>query len=1131
MTTMEWNKWSEEQRAAISRHSGNTLVSASAGSGKTAVVVEHVVRLVTGTLVDVNLPPVPVRRILMLTFNNAVGEELREKIHAELLKRIDEDNAEYVREQLYDLPFADIGTLHGYCKKLIAEHFDALGLDPAFTVADEEEGARLFDAALTSALDEAARAADEKVYELLEFLGGRDSLRYEITKLYNRACAEYNGLDKMQGEWLSEYIKPLCDTVAVGAYIGKIHDAARRAEKDIEELRILLENNNLPRHAALLAEDAEVMRGLLKRNKFDEFASFRVEFGRIPNPRKAEKEADVSGLMEEVKRLRNAYKKTLLALTGLFAHGEREERARMESARELALTLTDLTRTAAEKYAAEKTRENKLDFDDLQQYACKLLDDKQIARGVADRYDYVCVDEYQDINAVQERLLRALTGEKDNLFMVGDAKQSIYAFRNADSEIFLGKYKKYSLDKGGKAIKLNRNFRSQDGILRFSNEVFSQIMTEESCGINYAAEGMFVTDGGGEECVKVAAFGKEKAESLDFDFPEGYSVKADALRPRLSRTRSEAVYIADKINELVNHAYITDKSGKRRLVEYGDITLLARTTKGGVPQILETLRDLGIPLDGSGLMREEGNIYIDRLVDYLRVIDNFRQDIPLASALVQFGGFDFAELVQIRRAGGKKENLWRAVRACAGENSPLGARVKAFIDRTEGYRATSAYMGVSDLIRRIISDSDYDAVVRGSEGGGKFVAELGAFVGSLTGRAYDRSLPAFISVMNSGVKTGVSVESENCVRTCTVHSSKGLEFPVVFLIDCGSERKKSEDGSISFDRRLGIACKYADTTSRQKGDTLFSRYMREFKDREQAGELIRLFYVALTRARNLLYITGTSSWEFGTARAPYSFLALLSNVFAARPELKGKYLEEDTEITENGAEADGSGTPLFVPAEHTALNEYLDKPYRYEGSSVTGIKYSVSAINKERDEGQYSTGAPGALFGEEKATVGTAYHRVLAQIDFSCTSPVQVEAAMEKMVSSGKLTHAEARLVDAKTVAECLQSDIISLARTARHERERRFTLYLPANEVLADAQTGESVLVQGAIDLMIFGGEKGGENVLVDFKYTTRPAEEVKKTYAGQLELYALAMRECAGVTPDRKILYLLGRNEIIEM
>lgn len=210
------------------------------------------------------------------------------------------------------------------------------------------------------------------------------------------------------------------------------------------------------------------------------------------------------------------------------------------------------------------------------------------------------------------------------------------------------------------------------------------------------------------------------------------------------------------------------------------------------------------------------------------------------------------------------------------------------------------------------------------------------------------------------------MESENCVRTCTVHSSKGLEFPVVFLIDCGSERKKSEDGSISFDRRLGIACKYADTTSRQKGDTLFSRYMREFKDREQAGELIRLFYVALTRARNLLYITGTSSWEFGTARAPYSFLALLSNVFAARPELKGKYLEEDTEITENGAEADGSGMPLFLPAEHTALNEYLDKPYRYEGSSVTGIKYSVSAINKERDEGQYSTGAPGALFGEKR---------------------------------------------------------------------------------------------------------------------------------------------------------------------
>ena len=1125
---MEWNKWSEEQRAAILRHSGNTLVSASAGSGKTAVVVEHVVRLVSGRLVGVDLPPVPVRRILMLTFNNAVGEELREKIHTELLKCMTSDNAEYVREQLYDLPFADIGTLHGYCKKLISEHFDALGLDPAFTVMDEEESERLFNGALTEVLDEAARAGDEAAYELLEFLGSKDILRVEISKLYGKACAEYDGLEKMGGKWLTEYSLPIDETTAVRVYKSRIRRLCADALKQMKDMFYLLKDRDLDRHADVLVSDARLMQELLKKKTFDEIAEFTVVFERAPIAKKAEKEADDIGLLPQFKQLRDSYKKSLAELVSLFEHGELEEAARMQSASELLHTLIRLTRAVADRYAEEKGRENKLDFDDLQQYACKLLEDKQLAHSVADKYDYVCVDEYQDINAVQEKLLQALTGEKRNLFMVGDAKQSIYAFRNADTTIFLGKYKKYSFEDGGTAVKLNRNFRSEGGILQFSNRVFSRIMTDESCGLDYAKEGMFVVDGADEGRVKVAVFRKTKEESLSFDFPDGYSVKADALRPRITPARKEGIYIADKINKLVGSEYIVDKSGKRRLIEYGDITLLARTTTGGVPQILETLRSLGIPLDGSGLIRQQGNIYIDKLVDYLRVIDNFRQDIPLASSLVTFGGFDFAECVEIRRRGDKKDNLWQAVRKCAEEESALGRRVQAFCEKTAAYRAASAYMSVSELIRRIISDADYDAIVRSCEGGGKFIAELNAFVGSLMGKQYDRSLAAFIAVTDSGIKTGVDVESENCVHTCTVHSSKGLEFPVVFLIDCGTERRRAEDFNVSFDRRLGISCKYADKLKRMRGDTLFFRFMREFKHSEHTAELIRLFYVALTRARNLLYVTGTCSWEFGQTRAPYSFLALLSNVFAMCPDM-AEYLDDTAEIEEEDAGAGGGNMPLFAAAEHSVLGEYLDRPYRYAGSAATGIKYSVSAINKEQDYSESSSGASEVLFGEERAAIGTAYHRVLAQIDFSCASPEQVAEEVEKMAAAGKLSHAEAELIDAEIVFRCLNSDVVAAAGKFRHEREKRFTLYLPANEVLADAQTHESVLVQGAIDLMIFGGESGGENILVDFKYTSRPAAEVKAAYSKQLELYALAMEECAGIKPDKKILYILGRDEVI--
>lgn len=1119
---MEWNRWSEEQRAAILRHSGNTLVSASAGSGKTAVVVEHVVRLVTGRMVGMDLPPVPVRRILMLTFNNAVGEELREKINAELLAALTPGNAEYVRDQLYDLPFADIGTLHGYCKKLISEHFDVLGLDPGFTVMDADEAERLRDRCLSETMGE----ADESVYELSEFLGGKNALRDTAVGLYESACAEYDGLAKLQAEWMSEYVKPIEQTAGVKYYLRLITKGAEDLKERAEILAERMKDLGLVRHAAALKADCRILDTCIQARTFDRASALKLDFARSLNGTKAEKDADTQGLIAQYASLRKEYA-ALKDYARLFEGGAKAEAEHMNSARELMLTLTNVVLSMAEKFAAEKSRENKLDFNDLEQYACKLLEDKDLARSVAERYDYVCVDEYQDINAVQERILQALTGEKHNLFMVGDAKQSIYAFRHADPSIFLGKYDKYIDKDGGEAINLNRNFRSAPGILNFANKVFSRLMTRLSCDMDYSKDGMFIVEGEDNREVKVAVFKRPEKEVLAFDIRRGYSVKEDASRRRAPQTRREAVYIAERINALVGHKQIRLKDGSMKTIDYGDITLLARTTTGGVPDILETLRDLGIPLDASGLMREDGNIYIDRFVDLMRVIDNFRQDIPLSSALIQFGNFDYSECVKIRRCGG--DYLWQSVKACAQGRGALSRRVREFTDMLEGYRTMSAYMSVSDLMRRIISDTDYDAIVQSAEGGGKFLAELNAFVGSVAGKQYDRSLAAFISVVNSGIKTGVATESENCVHTCTVHASKGLEFPVVFLIDSGSRPKPLGEKNVLFDKVFGIASRYADKLTRTKDNTLFYNFMMRLQNINRNAEMIRLLYVALTRARNLLYITGTCSWEFGEVNSSGGFLSLLSTAFAADPELKEMYMEDEVLIEEEGKEEGyAAEVPKFRECDFKGLSEYMDRPYRYIGSSHTGIKYSVSAINKERDTGEYSSGSSQALFGEESAAVGTAYHRVLSEIDFSVTTPEGVRAAIQDMIRAGKLTHAEAELADAEVIARCLNSPLIRLAARSRHDREKRFTLYLPADQVLKDAETDEKILVQGALDLMIFGSE-GEDNILVDFKYTNRAADEVKHRYAKQLELYALAMEECAGIKPDKKILYILGRDELV--
>lgn len=1118
---MEWSDWSEEQRRAISRHEGNTLVSASAGSGKTAVVVEHVVRLITGTLEDADLPPVPVRRMLLLTFNNAVGEELRGKIHAELLKRVNGENAAHVRDQLYDLPFADIGTLHGYCKKLISEFFDVLGLDPAFNVADEEEKNRLFDRCTEDVLSKASEEGDVKVYELAEFLGGREALKENIRAFYDRACADHNGLDKLQNEWMREYYLPLDKSNSVRFFIEKFRSVCKQALEGISELEKRLKGK-LDRHRESLLADAAMIRAMRKVKTYDDMHALNVSFPAAPRINKEEKEADTGELLEAYKYLRDGYKKELTERAAMFAHSKAEERARMDSAREFVLTLTRLTLDVAAGYAEEKSRENKLDFDDLQQYACKLLDDPAIAKTVAQRYDYVCVDEYQDINDVQERLLQALTRKRQNLFMVGDAKQSIYAFRNADTTIFLKKYDKFSAGNGGEAVKLNRNFRSDAGILQFVNEIFGRLMTKNSCGFDYEKDGKFIVEGEVKPAVRLALFEKDKKEVFPFEFKDGYSVRADAERLRAAASKAEACYIADRINYLVENVKIKRKDGKVTPVNYGDIVLLARTTKGGVPEILETLRNLGIPLDAGGLTRENSNIYIDRLVDLLRVTDNFRQDIPLASALVQFGGFDFSECAAIRRCGGDK--LWQAVRACAAGEGALSERVKKFVDMVARYREMSAYMRVSELARRVIAENDYDAVVRSAEGGEKALSQLNAFLGFLTGKQFDRSLSAFLSVMDTGVKTNAASEGENAVRTCTVHMSKGLEFPVVFLIDSAAPPRHAAEGNILFDHKAGIAAKSADKVDRSRSDTLYYLSLKEHKKAEQQREGLRLLYVALTRARNLLYVTGTDG-----GRWQGSFMWAISEALAKDEELREKYWEEKVSVA-HLTDEQAPPPPSFVSGtEHEELSAYLDAPYRYEGSSKTGIKYSVSAINKEPGATEFYGGAE--LFGEESSTVGSAYHHVLARIDLELKDAEQVKSAIEELVRSGKLSRADAKLVDERVIARCLNSEIMAAARANRHMRERRFTLYLPASEVLPNALTDEKVLVQGALDLMIFGADTGGENILVDFKYTKRSAEEVKKTYFRQLELYALAMEECAGVRPDKRLLYLLGRDEVVDL
>lgn len=1135
--------WNEAQKSAI-EGGGNSLVSASAGSGKTAVIVERVIRLLTGGEVEGLDSPVPITSVLLLSFNNSIAAEMKDKIHAALIARAGEADGALIREQIDNLPLADITTMHGFCKKLITERFDALGIDPAFTVADGDESSRLFSKAVAKVLEEAVVSGDVEAYALREFLGGEERLKEQIAHLHGFALSQKEGLAGLQGKWLAEYRKPLEESMCVLGALKRIREDAASCIDMFERFIPKSRAAGLDRLASHAEECILEARRLAELSSYaDAHAYIRPSFSQL-RYNKAEKELDPD---ERYKRECAAIKDKLKAIAAYavktFSVSMAEQRARIDSAYKMLTRLTAFVIEADERYTESKRESNRLDFNDLEQLAYKLICDRDIAKEIGDRYRYICVDEYQDINGIQEAIISGVSGDRGNLFMVGDSKQSIYGFRHTDTGIFLNKYGAFSSGEGGSAYRLNFNYRSSPRILEFVNEIFDKIMTVGRGGVDYAADSRFdagldyIDDSGMPEA-SIAVFTGGEEDKIPFDWHrEVYSVMRDGASGNSSICRREAAYIADRIMQLLRRGKII-RDGVARPVTYSDITLLATDRSPKVSAVIEELRRMGLPVSGGGLVRDKGNVYIDRLIDFLRTVDNFRQDLPLAASLMYFGGFTCDECARMR--AGDREYLWQAIVDYAERDDALALRLKDFLACVRRYRFMSGFTRVSDLVGKIARDYDYAERASAECDGGKLAAELKAFISSIADKSYDSSLAAFLDAVQDGYGDDltVSADGDECIKAMTVHASKGLEFPVVFFIDCGRQFSRSESrDKLVAHKDIGLGMDGSDSERRLLKPNIIKSFIKDTIADESIDDRMRLFYVALTRARNYLFVTGTlgraayakfgSEYKDGVS----SMADWLSNVCCLDPSFEDKYVVRDSDAEIVGEDIKSSDAVFTGGKDCDYLRDYAQFEYPHKECVDIGIKYSVSAINKENYDSGASYGGSISLFGEESDTIGTAYHRVLSLIDFGVSGEEGVAAAIADMAASGELSDHSASLVDCKVIADCISSPLISRARHARHLREKKFTLCVPACDVLEGCATSDDILVQGAIDLMILGGESGGENVLVDFKYTSRPPSEVKKAYAKQIELYALAMEKCAGVKPDRKVLFLLGSNIELEM
>ena len=880
-------KWTEEQQKVISLRDRNILVSAAAGSGKTAVLVERILSKITDPE-----DPVDIDRLLIMTFTRAAAGEMKERISSAIESALYEDpDNEHLQRQSTLLHTAQITTIDGFCAYIIRNYFHLIGLDPGYRTADEGELKLLREDVTGKLLEDYYSEKQEKYKKFVEcFASGKDdeALGGMIQKLYEMAMSNpfpEEWLDACLDDYKIETTEELRETKCIKLLWKAAVDELETAEHLAREARKLCDAPDGPNlYGEALDSDLLFIRKLKKtaeERDYNVLAQLleKPSFARLSGKKMPEADEQKK---QRIKELREEEKEILKELGQKYFQGTEEEILDMlKCSREPLEMLVELTRQFAERFSKAKREKNILDFTDMEHFALKILMKKedgqiqmsQAAIELSEKYEEVLVDEYQDSNLVQELLTTAVSGwvnQRKNIFMVGDVKQSIYRFRLARPELFMEKYKSYSVEDGEEQrIDLHKNFRSRAQVLESVNFIFRQIMGEDLGGIAYDKDaalypGADFPAGGSREFVKTEVLLVEK---------DGAELEEEAGDQNAQEL--EALAIAQRIQGMVGREEIVDKkTGKYRPVEYGDIVILLRSAYGWSETFREVLASQGIPVYCTSRTGYFSALEIITVLNYLKVCDNPLQDIPLTGVLRSpMVGCTSQELAQIRVLY-PQGLLWDSVEQYVksreegydAAEKPLMEKLQRFLELLEKVRNMATYTPVHQLILFILKETGYGNYARALPGGEQRYANLSMLVEKAM--AYEktsyRGLFNFVRYIEQLQAYEVDYGEVNlagagstAVEIMTIHKSKGLEFPVVFAAGMGKQFNFQDlNARLLIHPELGLGTDAILPEKRIIASSLNKQMVRRELLKESLGEELRVLYVAMTRAKEKLILTG-----------------------------------------------------------------------------------------------------------------------------------------------------------------------------------------------------------------------------------------------------------------------------------
>ena len=1171
-------KWTDAQSSAINSRGGTLLVSAAAGSGKTAVLVERIVQRITD-----KQNPCDIDELLIVTFAKDAAAEMRERIYSRLREMLEENpNDTYLVRQQLILPRAKICTIDSFFGDVVRENASLLGVSADYKIVTGTQHDVYLSQAIRFALDEMYERMPEGFSELVELVSqGRDdsALEKTVLNIYNSINAypfpqrrlDYlldmyaSQADAHQTPW-GRVVISHCKN-ALKYYLYKYDALISRMREEME----LFEG-----YCAFVTDERnriDALATLLDKMDWDDAVSALREFGfdRLPSAK---------GISTHpVKKLTTAVRKECKDTLGklcsdfMFVSNEEFERDRQQCL-PIVSALVETVRTFIKKLRELMNNDNVLGFNDIQHLTvralCEIDGDEvrrtDIAKEMSDRFKEIFIDEYQDVNAVQHMIFSAVSQNDSNIFMVGDVKQSIYAFRQAMPEIFLGMRNSFSLyDSVSYPAKiiLDRNFRSGNAVIDTVNFCFRMLMSQEVGGIAYDGEDELVV-GAEYETAKCSEFdivSVQKGESSDF---------------------AQASFIADRINSIVKSGqHITLKDKTTRPVKYGDFCILLRSAKSHADNYVRVLKDKGInviyELSGDFFDCEEIRI----MLSLLRAIDNPLLDVELLSVMFSpLYGFSPDDMANIRMAR-KNVSLYSAVSYCAQNGDE---RCRKFIEDIDRYRLLASTVTSDGLIRRIYDATSFISLCRAMGRGEQRYANLmllTSYAQSFENNGF-KGLSAFVRFMEKLEQGEGKLESsldssavDDAVRIMTIHKSKGLEFPYCIIAGLGTKfnRQPVNSGVITHSQ-LGIGFDLRDVEALCEYSTVQRAAVRQAIINDEMAEQLRVLYVAMTRAKEKLImvtadanperlIEGCRGARGGEKLDSFAVCSASSQVNLILPCLLTHPVTKNVSVFNTAFDMDNEGddsdSPFTInvigagetdseldteekimdnarvsPELENEIRRRLDYKYPYMPLSKTVSKTTASNLKARAfDEAFFASDIPAFMSksGMTAAQRGTAAHRFLQCCDFSQCKDLRAEAS--RLVNEGKLTQEQVNAIDFALLRKFFDSELFSrIMKSENVEREYHFAVNISACEIdgeLSDEFRDELVMVQGAVDCFF---EENGEIVIVDYK-TDRVSDEALlcDRYSAQLEIYRRAIEQSTEKIVKQCVLYSVALGKTVEI